>query len=280
MRFLKGFDKEIAAKAPLAGAFRDSNMSRDACHPGDAMKPGILFAAALGLLSIAGHARNAGMTSVQITETKKLKYSFVAWPRGATEPVQFVSSLYLEDTVSFVRLDDARIKLSEDSKKRYVGDFDSLRATRYVPRGTPGVIAPPTWYPASVLGGRWGFPRLTGTVTLYSSQPDRGSYVFMDTGAGMEKYAEEAVRAKISRNASAAKLLRQEKIGHAATWGMALGGVALLGAGAVVTTWTDASGAPLLVIGLGLGLFSWVPHIVVEGKYEQAIRAYNRETSR
>lgn len=235
---------------------------------------GVLAACALPMSSGAA----AGVANVHITESKKARYSFEAWPKGAAEPIRFVSAIYLKDSASYVHLDEGLFRAGEESGIRYTADFDSLRAARYVPRGTV-LPAPMVWYKAAVAGQRWAFPRLTGKVTLYSSQPERSSYVFMDTGAGIESYSEAAVRTKISSNPAAKKWLRQEKTGKCVAWTMAAvgGGLAVAGLGATIAEVGGTTSNAVALVGIGIAAASWIPHLSVQGKYERAIRAYNED---
>jgi hypothetical protein len=228
------------------------------------------------LASAALAASGSGISSYQDMTAKRNQYSFEAWPKGSTESVRFISAIYLRDSVAYVRMDEGLFQAPDDSKIRYPEDFDSLRASKYVPRGTP-LAAPVVWHKAVVAERRWGFPRLTGKVSLYASEPERAAYVFMDTGAGIERYSEAAVRAKISGHPGAARLLRREKAGHVVAWTMAGVGGGLAVAGLAATAAGVEGGTPgtVALLGLAIAGVSWIPHLSTQGKYEEAIRAYN-----
>jgi hypothetical protein len=238
------------------------------------MKVVVLIAAVCGLWPSVSLAEFAPFVPIENSQT--VRYSIEAWPRGETEPLRFISGLYLEDSVSFVRLDDSRLD-PDPARTRRTTDFDSLRAARYVPRGL-GIATAPEWYKASVAGRRWAFPVLSGKVTLYSAAPGRAVYAFMDTGAGIEPYQEAVVRTKIAKEPSAARLLRQEKNGHTVAWGMAWvgGGLAVGGFVSNLAGFEPGASSVVTLIGIGVAAASWVPHLGVQGNYEEAIRAYNQ----
>jgi hypothetical protein len=239
-----------------------------------------IFSALMALLlcTASVQATGFGWVSDPTAEPAKLKYSIIAWPKGATGPVRFRSAIYSNDTLSYVRIDDGALFVTGDFRVRTPEDLDSMRAT-LAPNSfirDPEDTASAVWYTALRVGKRWGFVRFTGPISVYTRSPGRGSYVFMDTGAGIEAYSEKAIRAKLVTNPDAAQLLRQEKIGHSIAWGMGIGGLGLLVGGITANAVAEGNPGNVLVIpGLVMGATSWIPHLMVQGKYEAAIRAYN-----
>ena len=236
------------------------------------------FATLIALCASAPFAATGISSYQQLPPPSKQKYAIHAWPRGSETPVRFVSGFYRNDTSVFVRLDDKSLVGADNSKIRFPADFDSLNAAK-VPTTWPiPTDAEIEWLPASVIDGRWMFPRIAGKVSLYSSEPSRGLYHYMDTGAGLEPIQPEVLRTKIRSNTAAAKILRDEKIGHVAAWTMAIGGGSLAAIGAVsnLTGATTAENAnTITLLGLGIAAISWIPHLSVEGNFQEAIRAYN-----
>jgi hypothetical protein len=227
----------------------------------------------------------AGLGAYQAPRDGRQQYTFKAWPRGDAVPLLFKSTLYLKDSVSSVRIDEGRLFPSKDETPvRRTADFDSLKVfylgplhSVNTPEG-PAYFRDTVWVPAQVIGRMWIFKKVSGRLSLYTTAPGRGAYRGMDTGTGIQPYSEQAVRAKIVTSPRAAQLLRQEKIGYTVAWTMGLGGAALVAAGAATNGVADGSpGTGIMLAGLGVAVFSWVPHFIVQDRLESAIEAYNAE---
>ncbi|MCD6024719.1 MAG: hypothetical protein K0Q91_1635 [Fibrobacteria bacterium] len=242
------------------------------------MKRAVLFLMiTLGLFAAKARAA-AGAPNVQIIDPQNPRFSFQAWPLGETEPLLFVSEIYLDDSGSYVRLDDGAFRIHDASNIRRPRDFDSVHATRYVQKGSPGAAAR-VWSKPVLAGDRWAFPRVSGPIALYAPVPIGSSYHLMDTGAGLEAYAEAAVRAKISGNAAAARLLAREKSRRALALRMAYigGGVGAIGLVAALSDTEGVWGSSITLLGLAIVGASWIPHLSVQGHYEDAVRTYNKD---
>ncbi len=238
------------------------------------------------LLCIAGVSlvsAGSGIGGYQTLNENARTYTFVAWPVGKSEPIRFKSSLYQKGSASYVRIDEGELFPEKDETPvRRTGDFDSLKVIDLsvahqvsTPQG-PAYVRDTLWYPAHVVGRQWVFLKVTGPVTLYTLKPGRGAYRGMDTGAGLEPYGEDAVRSKIMTNPQAARLLHQERAGHSVALGMGLAGLGLVATGTVTNLVADkAPGNPLVIVGLGLAAFSWIPHLMVADRLDAAIKAYN-----
>jgi hypothetical protein len=62
-------------------------------------------------------------------------------------------------------------------------------------------------------------------------------------------------------------------------WSMGLGGLGLAAVGTATNMVSDGNGGnPLVYAGLGIAVFSWVPHLMVADKFEAAIKAYNEDS--
>jgi hypothetical protein len=230
---------------------------------------------------------DTGISGYQTLSEKQTQYSFKAWPVGASAPIHFKSALYLKESASYVRIDEGNLFPKQDeSPVRRVTDFDSLKIfavsqARAVttPQG-PSYVRDTLWYPAHVVGKVWVFLKVPGRVALYTLRPGRGAYRGMDTGAGVMAYSEKALRAKIVQSPRAAKLLREEKIGHTVAWSMGLGGLGLAAIGTATNLVSDGNGGnPFVFAGLGIAVFSWIPHLMVADRFEAAIKAYNQDST-
>jgi hypothetical protein len=238
--------------------------------------PALLFAACVFADPSGGI--NYGL-SQSTSSSSARKYHFVGWPAGSGKPVYFRSGIYAQgDSATFLRLDDGKRFGGKESAIRFPEAFDSLRASRTQPVFIAGseYSFDHTWVTAKRVGRRWVFPRVTGEITLWTKAPGARSYVFMDTGAGMQRYDEQAVRRKLSSRPESAAWLRQERFGKNAAWAMALGGAGLSGIG-VATSFGSEGFEPngLVFAGITLAAFSWMPHLMVQGLYEKALYAYN-----
>jgi hypothetical protein len=243
----------------------------------------------IGLTAIlAGSGVGAmGLSSYQASSVARQQYFFVGWPKGVPAPIRFKSALYTQDGMSFVRIDEGNLfPKKDDTPVRTTADFDSLKVFSLTPlHSVPtaegrAYVRDTLWSPAFVIGKLWVFPKVSGPVSLYTLQPRHGAYRGMDTGAGLTGYSEAAVRRKISGNPRAARLLRQQKIGHTVAWGMGIGGLGLVAVGAVTTVVSeDGPGSPIMWAGLGIAAFAWIPHLMVEDRYEAAVKAYYEDAA-
>jgi hypothetical protein len=246
------------------------------------------------VLAISGAAPTAfaatanGISGYQSLGPSRLLYTFVAWPQGQSEPLFFKSTLTLRDSASSVRIDEGSFfPKNDETPVRKVADFDSLKAyalapvrSVHTPQGLL-YVRDTVWHKASVVERQWVFPRIVGAISLFSTEPGHGGYRGMDTGSGIVPYSEAAVRLKIRSNPRSAQLLDQEILGHKAAWWMGYGGLGLVGLGMVANLATDNNAGHVAVLaGLGVAAFAWLPHILVEGKYEAALRLYNLESAR
>jgi hypothetical protein len=204
----------------------------------------------------------------------KVKYELAAWPRGGGDSLEFRSAFYTKGAVSFVHLDGDRFFFKEDSLIRYPEDFDSLRA-----QAENG-----TWLTARVVDSQWVFERYPGRAAIYSSEPLGGDWTHMDTGAGLVPFSEKALRRKLKEHPEAARALRVEKIADAVNWGMFIGGLGLAVTGlAVSQERVDENGevtgfefSPLAPIGVAIAVAGWIPRLIAEPQFINAIKAYNR----
>ena len=237
-------------------------------------------------VTLAGAAN--GISSYQDLPNPSRHYVFVAWPKGKGEPIRFKSALYTKNSVSEVRIDEGELfPALDETPVRRTTDFDSVKIYSLAPVrsvSTPQGLAyfrDTVWNPASVVGNLWVFKKIEGQVSLYTLEPGRGAYRGLDTGAGLAHYDELAVRHKIRQNPRSAKLLREEKIGHTVAWVMGWGGAGLLATGAVTSLISeDGPGGTLMLTGIGVAVFAWLPHIMVQDRYESAIKAYNEDQAK
>jgi hypothetical protein len=208
----------------------------------------------------------------------KLKYELMAWEKGAPDPIRFKSAIYRSQwqRVSFVRLDGDKL-FKDAALIRHPGDLDSLKFE--TPKGEG-------WQLATAMGREWAFPRFTGRAAIYASEPKKGRYLFMDTGTGLVEYSEKALRRKLKENPRSAIMLRTERIANATNWGMFLGGLVLVGIGFANSEETmdefgDPDGgvkfSPLIPVGLGVAVAGWIPYLIAQPQYSNAIKAYNED---
>ncbi len=201
--------------------------------------------------------------------------------------VYFESSLTTEgaenEPKQYVSLKDIYGGTDKAPPKRYPQDFDSL----FVCEHHNGYqIQDSTWIPALPYHNRWIFPKITGKVSLYQGVPFSDEFAYMrfapDT---LTKFDQIAFEKRLFVNPESKSLMQSFTLGKSGSimmlvLGGVLGAVGVLNSDQTVTdefgqTKHEFNASPLIGVGAGLILTSWIPYVVVKDNYTAAIVKFN-----
>ncbi len=205
------------------------------------------------------------------------------------ENIKFTSAIYSDSDgyysggKAYVRLDDD--KFFESSKEaaqiKYVGDFDSLFVIIL------GVHYDSTRYLAISHKGQWIFQKINGRISLFTSEPGTENYSFMKLpDQDLVVYNDTLLLKTLRANPESKKLLDARTMGITSSILLVISGIVVTFIGisnSENTESRDANGmisresstSPLIGIGIGTMLASWIPYLFVKNNTYEAIEAFN-----
>jgi hypothetical protein len=190
----------------------------------------------------------------------------------------------LFNDTEYVRLDDSNFMHHAASSIKHVYDFDSLTAYYYDPYDSCTV----TYKLVAVKSTRWVFPKVTGKINLYTSEP-REKFTFMKLDNDeIENYDRSKIRQVLKSNEKSREILRRQTIGYETALGLALSGTALCVLGIMNShnrTISDGMGDshtevhfnPLAPVGGAIAISSLIPFFWFKGHFMKSINAFNEE---
>jgi len=176
--------------------------------------------------------------------------------------------------------------LGENKKvgpRKKVKDFDSLFVCEYI---LGHDVEDSVYHAATPYRDQWIFNKLKGRISLYQSLPFNGPYTYMQIQPdSLVKYDKQAIDGKLYAKPDTRFLVESYQVGKTVSlmmllFGGLLGGIGILSSDQTVTdefgrTKHEFDPSPLLGVGAGLILTSWIPYVIVKDKYSEAILKYN-----
>ncbi len=220
------------------------------------------------------------------TEHSASTFRFLAYPReGGRLAVN--SHLYTETSGrTYIRLDEeapGSKKLTEENMdRRFPHDFDSLFAYRIDPQTSDTIRIK-----ADTTSKRWVFPTVRGKISTYSAQPGQDEITYMRLGDDtVQAFQADKFRLFLKTKPRASNLMSMRDGGKALSILMLVGGAGLALAGFLSSdtettdnlgqTHHEWHGSPMIPIGFGMVVSSWIPYAFVKGNVLKAVKAFNQ----